>query len=69
MSYAAIEFSRKTFALDLSYHVEASSDLVNWEEIAVIPPGTPARITVRDTLPSTDTDRRFMRVRVRNSAP
>ncbi len=67
--YAAIEFTRKTFALDLSYHVEASSDLVNWQEIAIVPPAVPARITVKDILPSSDTDRRFMRVRVKYSGP
>lgn len=63
-NYLAITFPRKTYAVDLRYVVEASSDLENWETISTLTPDTPAMVTVRDTTPCNGTARRFLRVRV-----
>ncbi|MFT3830693.1 MAG: immunoglobulin domain-containing protein [Opitutaceae bacterium] len=64
-NYLAITFTRKTFAADVRYHIEATSDLTawNWETIQILPTGSPAQVTVRDTTPITSASPRFLRVR------
>ncbi|HLP08332.1 MAG TPA: immunoglobulin domain-containing protein [Opitutaceae bacterium] len=61
--FLAVQFTRKTYATDLHYIVEASSDLLNWEEVETVHPGSPELVTICDTLPIGSTSRRFMRVR------
>ena len=60
----AVEFSRRAAAQDLSYLVQASSDLVHWTPLATIPPGEPSTITTLDTEPVTAGTYRFLRVQV-----
>lgn len=70
-TYLAITFTRKTYAPDVRYHIEATSDLTawNWEELEVLPAASPAEVTVRDTMPVTSTAQRFLRVRVERYYP
>ncbi len=70
-TYLAIAFARKTYATDVLYRVEATSDLTawNWESVQTVPTGTPAEITVRDTKPINDASQRFLRVVVERVYP
>ncbi len=65
-TYLSLTFDRHATATDLSYRVEASSDLATWEEQAVYGCGTPVRIQFQDTVSLEDplAPRRFLRVRV-----
>ncbi len=80
--YLSLTFTRSAFATDLTYLVEASSDLEAWTEIArsaggaattgpgfVSESGSGSAISVevRDTVPMSGTAARFMRVKI--SAP
>ena len=67
--YLAITFQRRHKALDLTWSVEASNDLQNWETVD-LPVGAPERlngdldrVTYRDSQP-VGAGRRFLRVRV-----
>jgi Lamin Tail Domain len=67
--YLAVTFRRRHKALDLTYNVEASNDLVNWTPVstqigAVQDLGNGIeQITVRDTQPYLSTNERWIRVR------
>jgi hypothetical protein len=69
VNYAAITFTRRHKALDLTWNVEASSDLSTWEPID-LPIGAPEsigggleRLTYRDSQAASG-GKRFLRVRV-----
>jgi uncharacterized delta-60 repeat protein len=64
MDYLAIQYPRKADALDLVYHVEASSDLISWEEVGTASRGSASSVSNIDSVPVTAESRRFMRVRV-----
>lgn len=68
-NYLAVTFKRRHKALDLTYTVEATSDLSNWFPIATqigavqdLGNGI-ERITIRDSQPHTPGDQRWIRVR------
>jgi hypothetical protein len=75
-SYLTLTFTQNTNATDVSYSVDASSDLSTWTSInPLVPanqvsvlPNTPATgiqtITVKDTQPASMSVRRFMRLRI-----
>jgi hypothetical protein len=67
--FLAIQFSRKTYATDIRYVIDGSSDLQNWQVIASIVPADPAQVTVKDTIPISSTSRRFLRVRIERIYP
>lgn len=55
---------RKSFAPDLRYVVEGSSDLRDWNPLATLSAGYPQDVPVRDTADTSAEVRRFLRVRV-----
>jgi hypothetical protein len=68
-NYLAVTFKRRHKALDLTYIVEATSDLGNWTTVATqigvvqdLGNGI-EQVTVRDSLPFTPGEKRWMRVR------
>jgi hypothetical protein len=68
-NYLAITFKRRHKALDLTYFVEATSDLNNWTPATTLI-GTVQdlgngveQVTIRDTQPFESGDKRWMRVR------
>lgn len=72
--YLSITFRRRTKAIDLTYLIEASSDLVTWEEVTTVV-GAPVdnddgteSVTVRDSVNFVGSTRRFLRLRVVDSS-
>ena len=67
-TYLTLSFNRRAVATDLSYSIEASTDLVTWTPVPGLTytAGTPARVTAQDTVAvgSSGAARRFLRVRV-----
>jgi hypothetical protein len=63
----ALSFRRERDAADVTYLVEASSDLVNWTVIATNPGAVGQQVTVPDVVAAGAEPRRFLRLRV--SAP
>lgn len=68
-SYLALTFKRRNKAVDLTYTVEVSGDLINWAAAAT-EVGVPTdhgdgteTVTVRDIVPA-DGQRRFIRLRI-----
>ena len=64
VTYAMLTFARRTAGSDLSYTVEASTDLVTWTPLATHAPGIPAAVTVRDSVAMSAAPRHFLRVRI-----
>ncbi len=65
MTFAQITFRRLQYAPDVRYVVSGSSDLQDWETLAVVEPGSPEWVTVEDAVPlQVDGDGRFLRVGV-----
>lgn len=64
LRYAAVVFNRVAAADDLVYTVQASGDLTNWTTVTTLGAGLPIEQTVRDTVPVSSANRRFLRVRV-----
>jgi hypothetical protein len=65
--YLTLAFDRRATATDLSYVVEASTDLVTWTAVPgqTFAPGTPTRVTAQDSVAiGAGATRRFLRVRV-----
>jgi hypothetical protein len=68
--HLTLTFTRVRDASDITYHVQSSSDLINWAEVwssATVPyTGTnpSVQVTVSDTATITGTTRRFMRLQV-----
>lgn len=59
-----IAFTRRASATDLTYVIEASSDLSNWsEQVATVDCGTPVDVFVQDSVALGSVSRRFLRVR------
>lgn len=66
-TYQTVSFNRSADATDLHYFVEATSDLSGaWTTLATINPGSPATVTVTDTVPQGSGKRAF---RVRTTSP
>lgn len=71
-SYLALTFRRRDQAEDLRYAVEASADLMTWEELKGEPEAVAATatesgislVTVRDRIPLEDQEKRFLRLNV-----
>ncbi len=63
-AFLSIAFDRRIAATDLSYVVEASNDLAIWTTVAAVPPGTPTRLTIPDSIAIDSTPRRFLRLRI-----
>ena len=79
-SYLSIRFVRVPLATDISYVVESSPDLLGWTTVASATGGgaltgsgvvsddasstAPHTVEVRDTVPQTDGQRRFLRLRI-----
>lgn len=64
LNYLSVSFPRSPAAEDVEYRVEASGDLVAWDLVETVRPGTPEWVSVRDTVAITAGQRRFMRVSV-----
>lgn len=62
--FLAVSFNRRTQATDLFYLVENGTDLLKWSAVTTVFPGTPALVTVPDTVPVNSAPRRFLRVSV-----
>ena len=66
--YLTLSFNRRAVATDLSYSIEASSDLTTWTPVPGLTytAGTPASVTAQDTVAigAPGSARRFLRVRV-----
>ncbi len=63
--YASITFRRLQYAPDVRYVVHGTSELNDWETLAVVEPGTPEWVTVEDGVPLANSgDGRFLRVGV-----
>ena len=65
--YLTLTFDRRAVATDLSYEVEASTDLATWATVPgqTFAPGTPARVTAQDSVAmGPGVTRRFLRVRL-----
>lgn len=70
--YLTITFQRRTGSLDLRYVPEFGEDLLSWSAEAAVQVGAAAPagdgilelVTVRDTVPLTESSRRFGRIRV-----
>lgn len=68
--YLALSFRHQKNALDLSYRVEVSGDLITWSETTILV-GMPTNngdgtdlLTIRDTVPLNTSNRRFIRLSV-----
>jgi hypothetical protein len=64
IDYLALRFQRRSDSAPLTYTVESSTDLTNWIPVQSVLSGTPAEVTVRDSLPLGGGSRRFLRLRV-----
>ncbi len=66
--YFTMTISRNPEATDIAFIVEASDDLGEsdpWSSVAVVLiEDSPGRLVVRDSVPSHENDRRFLRLRV-----
>ncbi len=64
--HLTLTFATRAAATDLSYVVEASSDLVVWSPLATYAPSAPNPVVAEDTvaLSSPDSARRFLRLRL-----
>lgn len=63
-SFLQLAFTRKSYANDLTYFVEASDDLVTWTTLQTVAPGLPTLQQVRDSVVTSGAARRFLRLRV-----
>jgi hypothetical protein len=63
-NYLAVRFTRRTQATDLSYRVESSPDLADWETLTELAPGQPSLVTVSDQVPVSTATSRYLRVSV-----
>lgn len=64
--YLALTFDRRAAGPGLSYIFESSSDLVSWSTISTTAPGTPATVTVQDTVAVNSNSHRFLRMRLQS---
>jgi hypothetical protein len=63
--YLRLTITKNPLATDVNYSVEVSSDLLNWNTTEVLSlQNTSTTLQVRDTLPTSTSQRRFMRLRV-----
>jgi hypothetical protein len=62
--FLSVRFRRLQVASDIRYLVHASADLLRWEALAIVEPGSPQWVEVRDTKPVGEAGRRFLRVAV-----
>ncbi len=67
--YLALTFERRATSPDVTYFVEASTDLKTWTTLQTVAPGTPTAISVQDSVAIGDTLRRFLRLRIQLSSP
>lgn len=64
LNYLAVQFTRAAVSDDLLYTVQASGNLVDWRDVAVLSAGVPIEQTVRDTVATSAAPRRFLRVKI-----
>jgi len=62
--YLTITYTTQPLAGDVTYSVQASTDMVNWTAITSPAAATTSPVTVTDTTPLTNGIRRFLRVQV-----
>ncbi len=67
--YLTLAFPRRTIATDLSYMVEASTDLTTWTTVASYGPGATSPFTHHDTVAFSAATRRFLRLRLGGGVP
>jgi hypothetical protein len=65
--FMEVTLRRKSYAPELTYKVQASTELASWQTIQQLKAEHPETITVRDTIPSNLPARRFIRVMVEKS--
>lgn len=62
--YHSLRFTRRSCAPDLTYTVEASTDLVNWATVSTWNPDASLEVQALDTVELGSVPRRFLRLRV-----
>ncbi len=74
-NYLGIKFDRARNAVGVSFHLEASDDLENWEEVPavigvidVLDEDT-ERVLLREETPASNAGVRFLRLKIRHGAP
>ena len=62
--YLTITYNTQPLAGDLTYSVQASTDMVNWTAITAPAAASASPMTVQDPTPLSPGSRRFLRVQV-----
>lgn len=68
-NYLTLDVQRNPTATDINYIVEVGNDLADWSALdTTILQDTPTRLQVRDNVPSSSAQRRFIRLRLERPA-